>query len=234
MGKHISATKFKCGIIRALTGFYGNLTGNVTGDVTGDITGDVIGDVTPVAEVFTITPVADVAGSLNDTYFLFSSRRIDYYVWMNVNSAGTDPTVADKVGVEIAVATGATAATIATAIYTALDALSDVSAVDDTGSLTVTLDEAGATTAPADSGTPTGFTFAVTTAGVAGTVTSDVVGTVTLPSYTVAELVGIDPTAAANIGKWVHCSNGAAGSECMAYCNGTSWLRVLLGAAVAV
>lgn len=51
-----------------------------------------------------------------------------------------------------------------------------------------------------------------------------------LPSYAVAAL----PAAASNSGRIVHCTNGAAGSPCLAYSNGTSWLRVLLGAAVAI
>ena len=54
-------------------------------------------------------------------------------------------------------------------------------------------------------------------------------GAVTLPSYTVAAL----PAAADNAGKLVHCSNGAGGSPCLAYSNGTSWLQIALGAAVA-
>lgn len=49
-------------------------------------------------------------------------------------------------------------------------------------------------------------------------------------SYAVASL----PAAASNTGKIVYCSNGAAGSPCLAYSNGTNWLRVLLGAAVAI
>lgn len=40
------------------------------------------------------------------------------------------------------------------------------------------------------------------------------------------------PTAASSPGKLVYCSNGANGSPCLAYSNGTSWLRVVLGAAV--
>lgn len=56
-----------------------------------------------------------------------------------------------------------------------------------------------------------------------------------LPSYTVAQLGASDmaPTIADNAGRLVHCSNGAAGSACLAYCNGTNWLRVVFGAAVA-
>ena len=47
--------------------------------------------------------------------------------------------------------------------------------------------------------------------------------------YTVATL----PPAAANTGRTVYVANGAAGQPCLAYSNGTSWLRILLGAAVA-
>jgi hypothetical protein len=50
-----------------------------------------------------------------------------------------------------------------------------------------------------------------------------------LGSYTVATL----PTAAKSPGQMVHCSNGAGGSPCLAYSNGTSWLQITLGTAVA-
>lgn len=51
---------------------------------------------------------------------------------------------------------------------------------------------------------------------------------VTLDSFAVAGL----PSAAAYSGKMVFVSNGAAGSACLAYSNGTNWLQVALGAAV--
>jgi hypothetical protein len=54
----------------------------------------------------------------------------------------------------------------------------------------------------------------------------------TLPIATVAALAAAPYLPAANTGKMVYCSNGAAGSPCLAYCNGTAWLRVLLGLAV--
>lgn len=53
-----------------------------------------------------------------------------------------------------------------------------------------------------------------------------------LPAHTVAELTAM--TAAANAGRLVFCSNGAEGLPCLAYSNGANWLRVELGAAVAV
>lgn len=53
---------------------------------------------------------------------------------------------------------------------------------------------------------------------------------VRLDSYAVAGL----PAAALHTGKMIYVTNGAAGSPCLAYSNGTSWLRVLLGVAVAI
>ena len=38
MAKHLNARNFRCSIIRAFTGFIGNVTGNLTGSVTGNIT----------------------------------------------------------------------------------------------------------------------------------------------------------------------------------------------------
>lgn len=49
------------------------------------------------------------------------------------------------------------------------------------------------------------------------------------PTHTVANA----PSAAANAGQLICVSNGASGSACLAYSNGTSWLRIALGAAIA-
>lgn len=51
-----------------------------------------------------------------------------------------------------------------------------------------------------------------------------------LADYSVEEL----PSASANPQSIVYCSNGNAGSPCLAVSNGVSWLRVALGAAVSV
>lgn len=50
-----------------------------------------------------------------------------------------------------------------------------------------------------------------------------------LPAAAVATM----PPASAHPGAIMYCSNGAAGSPCLAYSNGTNWLRILIGAAVA-
>jgi hypothetical protein len=52
-----------------------------------------------------------------------------------------------------------------------------------------------------------------------------------LASYTVAELTTL--TAAAYSGALVRCSDGDTGSPCLALSDGTDWLRIVLGAAVA-
>lgn len=71
-------------------------------------------------ESYVVTTVADVAGSLNSTYFtLNGADGINYYVWFNINSAGVDPAIAGRTGIQVAAATGASANTIAVAINTA-------------------------------------------------------------------------------------------------------------------
>lgn len=52
---------------------------------------------------------------------------------------------------------------------------------------------------------------------------------VRLDTFTVAQL----PAAADHTGKMVRVSNGDAGNPCLALSNGTNWLRIALGAAVA-
>lgn len=60
--------------------------------------------------------------------------------------------------------------------------------------------------------------------------TSDSTGPFTLADYSVAEL----PSALSNPAAIVYCTNGDGGSPCLAVSNGTDWLRIALGAAVAV
>lgn len=55
-----------------------------------------------------------------------------------------------------------------------------------------------------------------------------IVKALTASEYTVAGA----PAAAANKGRIIYVSNGAAGSPCLAYSNGTNWLRVVFGAAI--
>lgn len=115
-----------------------------------------------------ITAVADVASSLNDTYFLLNSANggVEYYVWYNVDGAGTDPALADKTGVEVAIAEDDTAADVAAATATAVDGLAEFAASDVGAVITVTNSAAGDFVPASDSlDAPTEFTFEVTAGG---------------------------------------------------------------------
>ena len=66
-----------------------------------------------------------VAADMGDSYFLINSAKdaIEYYVWHNLDAGGTDPSIAGKTGVEIAISTGDTPAVMAAAYQAAIDAL---------------------------------------------------------------------------------------------------------------
>jgi len=124
------------------------------------------------AEVQSVDAVADVSGSLNNKYWYFDTPDNEYYVWYNVGSGGTDPSVSGRTGVEIAIAQDATADAVASATASALDLLTDVSSSATTNSVTVTNSSAGDVAAAGDGqGTSeTGFSFAVTSQGSPGTI----------------------------------------------------------------
>lgn len=123
-----------------------------------------------VAEVTDITAVADVAGSLNSTYFTLNAAKdsVAYYVWYNINSAGVDPAVSGKTGIQVAAATGASANTIATATRAALGANSNFVITGATSHIIVTNVNSGATTNAANGAASPGFSFSITTDGVTG------------------------------------------------------------------
>ena len=122
-------------------------------------------------ECRTVTTVADSSGSLNDTYFDLNMVGADfseqqYYVWFNVSAAGVDPAVSGKIGIQVAIATDATAEVVATAIEAAVNLLDKEVFVSVSGSV-ITFENQiqGAITAEADSGS-TGFTLVQAAAGV--------------------------------------------------------------------
>lgn len=118
-----------------------------------------------VAEIFTITTVADSSGSLNNkVFFIYGASGVGYAVWLNVNSAGTDPSIPGFTSVPVAIATSDSANTVADLVAAAIDALDDFSAPNPGANIiTVTNAAAGARTAP-DAGN-SGFSLAVTTTG---------------------------------------------------------------------
>lgn len=144
-----------------------------------------VSDVTCVAglgalEVSTVTTGADIAGSLNSTYFTFSAMntgggsQTNYYVWMNINSAGVDPAVGGATGIVVAAATGATADTIAGVMRSQVTSIagSKVTVSGATNQCIITDKFMGNATNIADGVAPTGFTLATTTPGVASNLNS--------------------------------------------------------------
>ncbi len=106
------------------------------------------------------TAIADVADSLNGKYFLVSSPTVDYYIWFKTSGGVlTDPALPGKTGIQVSFATGATAATIATAIQVAVDAHAAFSAVVVT-STSVDITNIVSGTATAGAAGNSGFAYA--------------------------------------------------------------------------
>lgn len=84
-------------------------------------------DLNPHNELTKIECVADVSSSLNDTSFHIDSSSTNYYVWFNVGESGTDPETEGRTGIEVALSENATAADVATAVSSAIDAIEGLS-----------------------------------------------------------------------------------------------------------
>jgi hypothetical protein len=119
-----------------------------------------------VAEVTTIACIADVSGSLNNRFFLLNGAGgLKYCVWMNVASAGVDPSIPGYTSVEVVLATNATANDVADAVAAALDPLAAFVAPNP-GAATVTCTNATAGDVSAPDAGNSGFTLTVTVEGV--------------------------------------------------------------------
>ena len=127
------------------------------------------------AQISSVDTRADSSGDLNNDYFVmyYASNRAAY-VWYNVNGAGVDPTPSAPAGVtytgiEVAVATNATADAVASATDTALNAFEykaylPFSSSVITNALTITNLWGGLCTNVAE-GAGTSFTFNTDTPG---------------------------------------------------------------------
>lgn len=125
------------------------------------VTGDVA-----LAEITNLALVADVAGSLNSTYFTFNSANnaAGYYVWYNINGAGVDPASEGRTGFMVAGATNASANTLATATRAAIVS-ADFAISGATNHVIITNTATGPAQATADGSAPTGFTITETQVG---------------------------------------------------------------------
>lgn len=109
-----------------------------------------------------ITCVADVAGSLNNKYFVFyTTGGVKNYAWYNVNAAGTDPAVSGGTANVVALATGATAAAVATATSAILTAVAGFDCTSDQTVMTLVATTAGYAKPTHEGAAATGFTFEV-------------------------------------------------------------------------
>ena len=116
-----------------------------------------------------IMTVADVAASLNNKYFVMhqpDTTKTKHVFWFNVASGGTAPTGLGTVTLhEVAIASGATAAAVATALNTVIDSLAwaaSIISTDDATHIEVTMGAYGETWWASDTkntGSKTGFTF---------------------------------------------------------------------------
>lgn len=116
------------------------------------------------AEVSTVTTVADSSASLNNKYFFIrTGANALYHVWFNVSSGGSDPAPSGSTAIAVAISTNATAAQVASAVQSAVDATAPFIATVSNNVVTITNAATGQATDISD--VNTSFTFAVTTQG---------------------------------------------------------------------
>jgi len=120
--------------------------------------------VTGAQEITEITAVADVADSLNSKYFLIDSASgSKYYVYMETTTA-VDPMIANRTGIKVKIATGASATVVAAAIRDRLSIqLADFTTTSITNIATVMNVDFGSIADSVDFNT--GFTFNITQQG---------------------------------------------------------------------
>jgi hypothetical protein len=128
-----------------------------------------------IKETVDVTTVADVAGSLNNTYFIIyganttnaGTTTTSYYVWMNVADAGSDPAPAGiDSGIAVVLDTGDSVNNVAIAIAATVNtsASNHFTATSAGGVVTVTNVVSGNVSDATDTGL-TGFTITITTHG---------------------------------------------------------------------
>lgn len=98
-------------------------------------------------EVTTVTLPAAADITTGDSWHINAgANSAKYYVWYNKDAGGGDPAPANRLGIEVTVSTGDNQLVVAAATQSAIDAISDFGAVDNTdGTVTVTASLSGAT-----------------------------------------------------------------------------------------
>lgn len=123
----------------------------------------------PVNQISTVTTVADVADSLNNTYWYLDTPQNKFVVWYDTGT-GAMPNIPDREPIRVVIATGDTADDVALKTMNQLNSLltprGEVSATVLVNVITITNIIAGPSAAP--TAQTSGFTMAVTTVGVTG------------------------------------------------------------------
>ena len=90
----------------------------------------------------------DEGGQLGGRYFLIANTEREYYVWFDVGNASADPSISYRTGVEVDISAAADAETIASAVATAVTALSGMSSTSIGNTVTMTNAVVGDVTKP--------------------------------------------------------------------------------------
>lgn len=192
--------------------------------------GDVltVGGLAAVAQTQLVTTVADVADSLNGTYFLLNSPSVGYYVWFDTGAVAPPPDPGLMPGstdlfmpptsgngrttITVSIATGATAIAVATAAVAAISAATGGLAFLATNVggtspiMTIVNLVAGVADLAFDGALPTGFAFG---AGAPLGVSPTIVWTAPVPGTFVSFLAEATTAVAASIAAgstWVTLS----------------------------
>lgn len=133
-----------------------------------------------VAEQTQILTVADVAGSLNNSFFDINSALNAnlYYVWYD-NGSGVDPAPGGRSPIHVVYVNNATAATIASLTAAAIAAIGGATKFSTTAAgnqVLATNKATGAATDAVDGSAPTGFAISVVRQGVTAVNTASEAG----------------------------------------------------------
>lgn len=130
-------------------------------------------DTTPVQQISQVDTVADVAGSLNDTYWFFETRQSKFFIWYDVDATGTLPVIADREPIRVAITAGETADDVALktaqTLIAILEPRGEASFVHNVPGpvITITNTLPGLVTGP--TAETSGFTTTIITPGASGT-----------------------------------------------------------------
>lgn len=120
---------------------------------------------TEVAEVTTILCVAEGSGVTGGDFFDYSTPNSSYRFWCDVDDGSTAPAAGGRTLVEFDVSALDADTVVATAVQTAMDAQSDITATVNSATVTATCDEVGAATDADDGTAATTFTITTTQQG---------------------------------------------------------------------